>query len=110
MTLTVCPFLRVFAGYILCCLYKALFKFNEWGVTDITYAITCSALVFKVTLFCHTATNEARSSNILVQKFLLLRNCRNECVEELKMFSLQLHVMTDQYTACGFFSLNIRFF
>ena len=95
---------------VLCWLYETLFKFNEWGVTDIAYAITCSALVFKVTLFCHTATNEARTSSILVQKLLLFGNCTNECVEELKMFSLQLQVMTNQYTACGFFSLNLRLF
>jgi hypothetical protein len=95
---------------VLCCLYEALLKFNMCGVTDTAYAITCSALVFKVTFFCHTATNEARSSSILVQKLLLLGNCRNECVKELKMFSLQLQVMTNEYTACGFFSLNLRLF
>ena len=95
---------------VLCCLYETLIKFNEWGITDMVYAITCSALVFKVTLFCHTATKEARSSSILVQKLLLLGNCRNECVEELKMFSLQMQVMTNEFTACGFFSLNLRLF
>jgi hypothetical protein len=95
---------------VLCCLYEILVYFNEWGVTDTAHVITCSALVFKVALFCHTATNEARSLNILVQKLLLLANCRNECVKELKLFSLQLQVMTIEYTACGFFSLNLKFF
>ena len=95
---------------VVCCLYEVLFEFNVWGVTDIICAITCSALVFKVTLFCHTATNEARSSNILVQKLLLFGNCRNECVKELKMFSFQLQVLKNEYTACGFFSLNLRLF
>jgi hypothetical protein len=95
---------------VLSCLYEALFKFNEWGVTDMAYAITCSVLLFKVTLFCHTATKEARYSRILVQKLLLFGNCRNECVEELKMFSLQLQVMTNEYTACGFYSLNLSLF
>jgi hypothetical protein len=94
---------------ILCCLYT-MFKFNWWGVTYIEYTIMCSAMMFKVTLFCHTATNEARSSRILVQKLLLEGNCTNECVEELKMFSLQLQVMKNEYTACGFFSLNLRLF
>jgi hypothetical protein len=67
-------------------------------------------LFFKVTFFCHTATNEARSSRILVQKLLLERNCRNECVKVLKIFSLQLQAMTNEYTACGFFSLNLSLF
>jgi len=61
-------------------------------------------------VFCHTATNEARSSIILAQKLLLLGNCRNECVKELKIFSLQLQVMGNAYTACGFFSLNLKLF
>jgi hypothetical protein len=95
---------------VLCCLYEVMFQFSTWGITDVAYAITCSALVFKVTLFCHIATNEARYSSILVQKLLLFGNCRKECVEELKMFSLQMQVMTNEYTACGFFSLNLRLF
>jgi hypothetical protein len=45
-----------------------------------------------------------------VQKLLLAGNCRNECVEELKMFSLQLQVMTIEYTEFGYFSLNLRLF
>jgi hypothetical protein len=37
-------------------------------------------------------------------------NCRNECVIELEKFSLQLQAMTKEYTACGFFSLNLNLF
>jgi hypothetical protein len=45
-----------------------------------------------------------------VEKLLLEGKCRKECVEELKMFSLQLQAMTNEYTACGFFSLNLSLF
>jgi hypothetical protein len=45
-----------------------------------------------------------------VQKLLLEGKCRKEGVKELKMFSLQLQEMTIEYTACGFFSLNLSFF
>jgi hypothetical protein len=45
-----------------------------------------------------------------VEKLLVEGNCRNECVEELKMFSLQLQAMTNEYTAGGFFSLNLNLF
>jgi len=89
-------------------LYEALINSEMWGISDVLYAITYSIFFFKVTLICHTATNEARSSSILVQKLLLEGNCRNENIEELKMFSLQLQVMTNEYTASGFFSLNLR--
>jgi hypothetical protein len=95
---------------VLCCLYELLIDFNVWEVTDAVYAITYSLLFFKITFFCHTATNEARTSRILVQKLLLGGNCRNECVKELKNFSLQLQVMEIEYTACGFFSLNLSLF
>jgi hypothetical protein len=88
---------------VLFSLYEGLINFKLVGLVEVVYAITYSVLFFKVTLFCHTATNEARSSSILVQKLLLEGNCRNECVNVLKMFSLQLQVMGNEYTACGFF-------
>jgi hypothetical protein len=96
-------------GFVLS-LYEALFHFNEWGVQGLTYGISLMVLFFKVMFFCHTATNEARASRILVEKLLLKGNCRNECVEELRMFSLQLQAMEKEYTAGGFFSLNLRLF
>jgi len=95
---------------VLCCVYETLVNFSAWGVTDIAYAITRSTLVFTEAFFCHTATDEARSLNILVQKLLLLANCSQECVKEIKLFSLELQVMTIQYTACGFFSINLKLF
>jgi hypothetical protein len=91
-------------------LYEVLVNFKVWEMAIVLYAITFSVFFFKVTFFCHTATNEARSSSILVQKLLLGGNCRNECVEELKMFSLQLQVMKNEYAACGFFPLNLSLF
>jgi hypothetical protein len=91
-------------------LYEVLVYFNEWIGENITYGITFTVIFFKVTFFCHTATNEARSSRILVEKLLLEGSCRNECVNELRMFSFQLQVMTNQYSACGFFPLNLRLF
>jgi hypothetical protein len=95
---------------VVCLLYEVLIYFDAWWGINLTNVLMCTALFFKVTLFCHTATNEARSSRIVVEKLLLGRNCRNEIIEELKMFSLQLQAMTNQYTACGFFSLNLKFF
>jgi len=91
-------------------LYEVLIYFNVWGGEDLTYGVIFMALFLKLTVFCDTATNKAKSSRILVQKLLLERNCSNECVEELKLFSLQLQAMTSEYTACGFFSLNLRLF
>jgi len=91
-------------------LYEALISFQMCGLTDVLYAITYSIFFFNVSLICHRGTKEASSSSILAQKLLLEGNCRNEIVEEHKLFSLQLQVMTIEYTACGFFSLNLSLF
>jgi hypothetical protein len=95
---------------ILCSLFEVLIDFNVWGVANTVYAITCSLLFFNVTLLCHTATNEARCSRILVQKLLIEGKFRTECVNLLKMLSVQLQVMKIEYTACGLFTLNLRLF
>jgi len=86
------------------------FNFKEWGKANVVYDIIYSVFFFKVTFYCPTATNEARSSRIVVQKLLLEGNCRNECVKQLKMSSLQLQEMTNNFTACGLFSVNLNLF
>ena len=95
---------------VLCSLYEVLVNFKVWGVAHVGFTIMYCVFFFKVTFYGHTATNEARSSRILVQKLLLEGNCRNECVKQLKLFSLQLQVMGNKYTAFGFFALNLRLF
>jgi hypothetical protein len=95
---------------VLCCLFGPLINFTAWVVPDLIYVISCSALIWKITFFCHSASNEASSIRILVQKLLLEGNCRIEYLEELKMFSLQLQVMKIDYTACGYFSINLKLF
>jgi hypothetical protein len=67
-------------------LYEAHIYFNEWGGEDLTYGITFMVLFFKVTFFRHTASKEARSSRMSVEKMLLEGNCRNECVKRSKCF------------------------
>jgi hypothetical protein len=57
-------------------------NFEVWGITHAVYAITYSVFFSKVKCYCHTATNEARSSRTVVQKLLLEGNCRNECVKK----------------------------
>jgi len=80
------------------------------GLANVLYAIFYCVLFFQETFYCHTVTNEARSSRILLQNLLLEGKCRNESIEELKMFSLQLQVKKNEYTAREFFSLNLRLF
>jgi hypothetical protein len=93
---------------VLSSLFEVLIDFKVLELSNAEYAITCSVLFFNVTLVCHAATKEARVTRILVQNLLIEGNCRSECVNLLKMFSLQLQVMKIKYTACGFFTLNIK--
>jgi hypothetical protein len=44
--------------------YVGVTDFNIWGAEAILQVIACSLLLFKVTLFCHRATNEASYSRI----------------------------------------------
>jgi hypothetical protein len=96
---------RCFTYFIL-----VLIDVKVWGLANVVYAITCSVLFFNVTLVCHTDTKKGRFSRIFGQKLLIEGNFRKECVNLLKMFSLQLQVMTIQYTACGFSTLNLKLF
>jgi hypothetical protein len=89
-------------------LYAVLTNIDEWGGEDITYGITFTVFFFKVTFVCHTTTNEARATRILVEKLLLERNCKKEYVKQIETFSLQLLATENKYTACGLFSLNLR--
>jgi hypothetical protein len=91
-------------------LCEGLINFNVWGGEDLRHSISFLVLFFKVTFFCHATSNEARSSRVVVENLLLEGNGGNECIEELKMFSLQLQAMKTEYTACGFFSLNLNLF
>jgi hypothetical protein len=90
--------------------YEALNNINETSFEDIACVVVYMVLFFKVIFFCHTATNEAMSSRTVVGKLLLEENSRKECVKQLKIFSLQLQAMKNEYTASGFFSLNLSLF
>jgi hypothetical protein len=55
---------------VLSSLYEELVYFKVVGLMDILFLTMYSVLFYKLIFVCHRATNEARSSNILVQKFL----------------------------------------
>jgi hypothetical protein len=97
---TVCCVLTL----VVFCLYEVIISFSNWAGEDLTHGIAIKVLFFKVTVFCHTTTNEAKNSRIVVEKLLLEGKCRNECVKELKMFSLQLQAKKIEYTTCGIFT------
>jgi hypothetical protein len=60
-----------------------------------------------ITVSCHIATSEAKKIQDNVQCILLRQHVRTEILEQLKMFSTQLTVNRIEFTAFGFFTLNL---
>jgi hypothetical protein len=74
---------------------------------DMTLIIRCSS--FRKG-FIGTQLRIKQGLQELMHNLLLEGKCRNESIEDLKMFYLQMQLMTNEYTACGFFSLNLSLF
>jgi hypothetical protein len=82
----------------------------EYGTfTGIGYLITSLCLITKLASSCHAAGSENDLSKFLVQKLLLDDTLQPKDIEELKMLSLQLNSSTVEYSAYGFFVLNLQF-
>jgi hypothetical protein len=60
-----------------------------------------------ITVSCHMTTSEAKKIQDNVQCILLRQHVRTEILEQLKMFSTQLTVNRIEFTAFGFFTLNL---
>ena len=61
-----------------------------------------------ITVHCHVTTSEADKIPDNVQYLLLRHNVRHEVLEQLKLFSSQLAVNKIDFTAFGFFSVNLK--
>jgi hypothetical protein len=79
---------------VLVSLYEVLFNFKGWGIANAVYVIIYCVFFFKIKFYCHTTTNEQGLQGIVVHKLLLEGSCTNECIKQLKIFSLQLQEMT----------------
>jgi hypothetical protein len=83
---------------------------TEYGAyTGICYLVSSSCLLTKLASSCHTAGSENDVSKFLVQKLLLDNTLQPKDIEELKMLALQLNSTTTEYSAYGFFVLNLQF-
>jgi hypothetical protein len=62
---------------------------------------------FVIIVSCHMAMCEAHKLQDNVQRALLRQNVTTDLLEQLKMFSVQLTVNGINFTAFGFFTLNL---
>lgn len=78
-------------------------------VLSLCWCVFCIALLISVTLTCHVTTQEANLTLMLVQKLVLCCDLQNDAVKELTDFSTQLSNMRIEFSASGFFTLNLSF-
>ncbi|XP_069694847.1 gustatory receptor for sugar taste 43a-like [Periplaneta americana] len=78
-------------------------------ILSLCWCVFCIILLVVITLSCQLTIQEANMTPVLVEKLLLYRNLRLDTVNELKEFSNQLSNMRVDFSACGFFSLNLSF-
>lgn len=78
-------------------------------ILSLCWCMFCITLLVAMTLSCHMTTQEANLTVILVEKLLLCRGLGDDTVNELKDFSTQLSNMRTEFSAGGFFTLNLSF-
>jgi hypothetical protein len=78
-------------------------------VLSLCWCVFCIALLVSITLTCHMTTQEANLTLILAQKLLLSCDLQNDTANLLKDFSTQLSNMRIEFSASGFFTLNLSF-
>jgi hypothetical protein len=81
----------------------------EDGYAGIGFLVFYLCLLTKLAFSCHTAESEIDVSKFMVQKLLLDNSLQPGDSEELKVLALQLNSTTTEYSAYGFFVLNLQF-
>jgi hypothetical protein len=83
---------------------------SEYGeFTGIGYLMMVLCLLTKLATSCHTVGSEIDASKFFVQKLLLDDELHPKDMEELQMLSVQLNSTTAEYSAYGFFALDLPF-
>jgi hypothetical protein len=79
-----------------------------YEVTSISFGTALSvATIMAVTAACHFASSELQGSADIVHKLLLQRSIDSEASLELQQFSMHLLCNRVQFTACGFFPIDL---
>ena len=73
------------------------------------YCTQITVIFIILPMICHSAVNEFQNGKILVQKMILHNTYGSAVNKELKLLLSQLTSMKIEYSACGFFYLNLPF-
>lgn len=97
-------------------LLRSQIQFYKYSVnpTEIFVFLSTFWIVFlasrdvSITVYCHMATSEANKLQDNVQCLLLGQNIGTEALDQLRLFSAQILVNKIEFTAFGFFSVNLK--
>jgi len=95
---------------------RSQIQFYKYSVnpTEIFVFLSTFWIVFlasrdvSITVYCHMATSEANKLQDNVQCLLLGQNIGTEALDQLRLFSAQILVNKIEFTAFGFFSVNLK--
>jgi gustatory receptor len=76
-------------------------------VSSLCWVIQNLVRVLSITASCFAASEEARRTGTVVQKLLLRQTLKGDTSAELQLFSMQLLSNKVEFTAGGFFSVNL---
>jgi hypothetical protein len=110
MTYTVCLTLDT---YTLCCLVITQYKGYEQlsvprVVTAALWTVTSCTRVFCGVFVSSRAHEEFRKTVSAVRKLTLLAGLNPQVQDQLELFSIQLSSSKIEFTACGFFTVNLK--
>jgi hypothetical protein len=89
--------------------FFTLLEAEHGAYAGILYLLSSLCFLTKLASSCNRAASENDDSKFLVQKLLLHNTLQPKDIEELKMLAFQLNSTTAEYSACGFFVLNLPF-
>jgi hypothetical protein len=91
-------------------MHNQIMRNNFQGILAIMWADFASVFLFMISVACHEISEEATMSVSLVHSLLLEPCLSNEVSKELQLFCMQLTNLKIEFSACGFFAINLPFF
>jgi hypothetical protein len=91
-------------------MHNQILRNNFQGIFAIIWAVVASVGLFLIFVACHETSDEAAMSVSLVHSLLLDPCLSSDVSKELYLFSMQLIHLKIEFSAYGFFAINLPFF
>ena len=77
-------------------------------ITHFCLTAICITKLVAITAFCHMISDEISRTPAVVRRLLLPRHLGADSFNELQLFYKQMRNIDPEFTAFGFFTLNLR--